>query len=330
MMTVSPRCRTLRSTPRGRTPRPARCWGVPCSRWTAASTAAIERSSSPPSSRKRLDGCNRCWRTSSRGARRRAARTARRPRRPSSPSTIPCRSSPTSSVSRADYPASSAGGPPPLPLHHRRPPRRRPRRRRPTGERHGRRTGARDGGTLLLAAGEKLTGNLLVALLSEIVRAGARRPLVPWAIEEMRSTSIFLREQIPAERDVPMGPRCFGGVGSANRDERSCRRDASTAARRPSGVRFGRHHCLGYHLARTEVRVALDSILDRFPRLRLDPDAPPPRITGMAFGRRSRFRSSSRRGDMVVPSDFRLRSVPEELSPAIGARVCGATTHWVV
>jgi hypothetical protein len=31
------------------------------------------------------------------------------------------------------------------------------------------------------------------------------------------------------------------------------------------------------------VRVALSVILDRLPRLRLDPDAPPPSITGMAF-----------------------------------------------
>jgi cytochrome P450 len=32
-----------------------------------------------------------------------------------------------------------------------------------------------------------------------------------------------------------------------------------------------------------EARVALTTILDRLPNLRLDPDAPPPAITGLAF-----------------------------------------------
>ena len=61
--------------------------------------------------------------------------------------------------------------------------------------------------------------------------------------------------------------------------------------RRPTTISrsaFGRHHCLGYHLARMEVRIALDAILDRLPRMRLDPEAPPPQILGLArSGRRS-------------------------------------------
>ena len=41
--------------------------------------------------------------------------------------------------------------------------------------------------------------------------------------------------------------------------------------------------CLGMHLARMEMRVALDAVLERLPNLRLDDAAPAPRITGTVF-----------------------------------------------
>jgi cytochrome P450 len=37
------------------------------------------------------------------------------------------------------------------------------------------------------------------------------------------------------------------------------------------------------HLARMETRVALDVVLDRLHDLRLDPEAPPPKIVGSVF-----------------------------------------------
>jgi cytochrome P450 len=37
------------------------------------------------------------------------------------------------------------------------------------------------------------------------------------------------------------------------------------------------------HLARLELRVGLDAIIDRLPHLRLDPDLPAPVIQGFAF-----------------------------------------------
>jgi len=46
---------------------------------------------------------------------------------------------------------------------------------------------------------------------------------------------------------------------------------------------LGPHFCIGAHLARLEMRTALTTILDRFPNVRLDPDAPEPWITGLLF-----------------------------------------------
>ena len=51
---------------------------------------------------------------------------------------------------------------------------------------------------------------------------------------------------------------------------------------RPSfGFGQGAHICLGMHVARAEMTVAISALLDRLPNLRLDPDAEPPRFVGM-------------------------------------------------
>ena len=45
----------------------------------------------------------------------------------------------------------------------------------------------------------------------------------------------------------------------------------------------GPHVCVGVHLARLEARTALDALLRRFPRLRLDADCPPADVRGLVF-----------------------------------------------
>jgi cytochrome P450 len=45
----------------------------------------------------------------------------------------------------------------------------------------------------------------------------------------------------------------------------------------------GPHVCVGVHLARLEARTAVAALLGRFPRLRLDPDRPPPDVHGLVF-----------------------------------------------
>ena len=50
-----------------------------------------------------------------------------------------------------------------------------------------------------------------------------------------------------------------------------------------SGWGHGVHVCLGMHLARLEMRTAINLLLDRLPNLRLDPDGDDPHIRGQVF-----------------------------------------------
>jgi cytochrome P450 len=52
--------------------------------------------------------------------------------------------------------------------------------------------------------------------------------------------------------------------------------------RRHLAFAAGPHVCLGVHLARLEARLALSGLIERFPRLRLDPDTPSA-VTGLVF-----------------------------------------------
>jgi len=76
-------------------------------------------------------------------------------------------------------------------------------------------------------------------------------------------------------------------LGAANRDERKYENpddfDITRDVKQHVGFGFGVHVCLGMHLARMETRVAMNTLFDRLPDLRLDPEAEPPQICGMAF-----------------------------------------------
>lgn len=155
---------------------------------------------------------------------------------------------------------------------------------------------------LLLPAGAETTfrliGNMLVALLSErdrYERVRADRSLIPWAIEEtLRWETSVLMVSREATKDVemrgvpiPAGGMISAVVASANRDEEHYENpdvfDLDRRADDHLALGFGRHHCLGYHLAKMEARLALSALMDRFPNLRLDPAADAPRILGLAF-----------------------------------------------
>ncbi|MGD0392532.1 MAG: cytochrome P450 [Acidimicrobiales bacterium] len=156
---------------------------------------------------------------------------------------------------------------------------------------------------LLLPAGVETTyrasGNLLYGLLTNPDQLRAvidDRSLLPDAFEETirwePPVTVILRR---ATRDTELaGVAIEEGadvallLGSANRDERKYENpelfDIFRDSRQSVGFGFGVHVCLGMHLARMETRVAMNTIFDRLPDIRLD--AAPDQdlhIKGMAF-----------------------------------------------
>jgi cytochrome P450 len=155
---------------------------------------------------------------------------------------------------------------------------------------------------LLLPAGAETTyrssSNLLVGLLNapdqlEAVRAD--RSLVPQTIEEaLRWEPPLLTIMRTVTRDtelhgvhLPKDAVVVVNLGSANHDESRWEDPERFDVFRPQqpnlAFAYGPHLCLGLHLARMEMAVLLNAVLDRLPGVRLDPDADPPAITGMTF-----------------------------------------------
>jgi cytochrome P450 len=154
----------------------------------------------------------------------------------------------------------------------------------------------------LLPAGaettSRSTASLALGLLThpeQLAAVRADRGLLPQAIEEgirwetpllnfMRETTCdveFFGTQIPAASTVSVN------LGSANHDEArwgdpECFNIYRN--RKPHiGFGHGAHVCLGMHLARLESTIIFNTLLDRLPGLRLDPDAPPPYVAGKYF-----------------------------------------------
>jgi cytochrome P450 len=155
---------------------------------------------------------------------------------------------------------------------------------------------------LLLPAGVETTyrslGNLLLALLSnpdQLDAVRTDRSLIPQAIEEairwepplLTITRVATRDTELGGVSIPAGSAVMPVLGAANRQEDRYpdpdRFDIFRQPRAHIGFGHGVHVCLGMHLARLEMRVALNLLFDRLPNLRLDPGGDDPHIRGQVF-----------------------------------------------
>ncbi|EFC86721.1 cytochrome P450 [Parafrankia sp. EUN1f] len=155
---------------------------------------------------------------------------------------------------------------------------------------------------LLLPAGVETTyrstGSMLFGLLShpdQLDAVRADRSLIPQAIEEavrwepplLSITRVAARDTELSGVPIPAGSAVMPMLGAANREaERNPepdRFDIRRQGRQHISFGHGVHICLGMHLARLEMRVALETLLDRLPGLRLDPDGDDPHIHGQVF-----------------------------------------------
>jgi cytochrome P450 len=138
-------------------------------------------------------------------------------------------------------------------------------------------------------------GITLAALLThrdQLEAVKADRGLVEAAIEESvrwNPTDPVFSRLVAQEMELDGVPLPAGSVleiclGAANRDPARWERPDEYDLHRPHqphlGFGVGTHQCLGKNVGASEIAVGLNALLDAFPNLRLDPDAPAPFLTG--------------------------------------------------
>lgn len=117
------------------------------------------------------------------------------------------------------------------------------------------------------------------SLIGEAIDEGLRwNPTAPYFYRMVMKDTQFYGH------DIPEGSVLELCLGPANRDPaRWDNADAFDMHREKlTNMAFGlgTHRCLGMNVARVEIETGINALLDAFPNLRLDPDAPAPFITG--------------------------------------------------
>ena len=150
--------------------------------------------------------------------------------------------------------------------------------------------------SLLLSAGYKTTSDLISNAVHELLthpeqlrKLQEDRSLLKSTVDEVLRyrppLPFFIRvasEPLKLhDKTIRVGDVVFLGIGAANRDPDAypdpdvfdITRDSTQQKNLSFG--FGAHHCIGSGLARRELEITLDVLLDRMPGLRLDEERPP-------------------------------------------------------
>lgn len=117
--------------------------------------------------------------------------------------------------------------------------------------------------------------SLMKQTIDEAVRWNATAPLFnQLVVEDTELCGVHL----------PAGAALEICLGAANRDPERWDNPDAFDIHRPFvghlGFGIGQHRCLGMNVAHSEMAVGLAALLDAFPDMRLDPDAPAPHMTG--------------------------------------------------
>jgi cytochrome P450 len=154
---------------------------------------------------------------------------------------------------------------------------------------------------LILTAGSGTTwrqlGILLLGLLNDPEAMAAvkqdRQQMLRRAIDESvrwEPTDPIFRRLVTRDVnlcgvDIPEGAIIEMNLGAANRDpsrwDHPDEFDIFRPVKSNLGFAGGPHVCLGMHVARAEMQVAMNHVLDRLPNLRWDPEAPQARLIGL-------------------------------------------------
>jgi cytochrome P450 len=117
------------------------------------------------------------------------------------------------------------------------------------------------------------------ALIDDAIEESLRwNPTAPYFYRMVMKDTEFYGHAIPEGAVLELG------LGPANRDPARWERPDEYDLFRPKltnmAFGLGTHRCLGMNVARVEINRGINALLDHFPNLRLDPDAPAPFMTG--------------------------------------------------
>jgi cytochrome P450 len=117
------------------------------------------------------------------------------------------------------------------------------------------------------------------SLMADAVEESLRwNPTAPYFYRMVMNDTEFYGQAITAGSVLELG------LGPANRDparwERPDEYDIHREKLTNMAFGLGTHRCLGMNVARVEIESGINALLDAFPKLRLDPGAEPPFMTG--------------------------------------------------